>query len=157
MLGWLVVASAAVAAEQRVGASGLPLPRYVSLNVDEVNVRTGPGRQYPIRFVLVRRDLPVRIEDEFDTWRQIVDAEGDEGWVHSSLLASKRTVQVMGHIQDLKRSPEADARVVLRAEPGVLGDLVECQNRWCEVTIDERRGWIEASALWGLLPEEGGH
>ncbi|RMD90016.1 MAG: hypothetical protein D6807_02590, partial [Alphaproteobacteria bacterium] len=30
------------------GPSGLPLPRFVSLAADAANMRTGPGRRYPI-------------------------------------------------------------------------------------------------------------
>ncbi|HET6466855.1 MAG TPA: SH3 domain-containing protein [Geminicoccaceae bacterium] len=152
---WLLTALPALA-EQRVGPSGLLLPRFVALAETEVNVRTGPGRQYPIRFVLTRRDLPVKIVDEFDTWRKIEDHESDEGWVHSSLLSSKRSALVVGQIQELRRTPDPEARVVLRLEPGVVGSLLGCQRGWCQLEIQKRRGWLRGDAVWGVLPEEAG-
>jgi SH3-like domain-containing protein len=143
------------AAEEKRGRStGLPVPRFVSLGSNQVNVRFGPGRQYPIHWVYTRAGLPVTITAEFDTWRKIRDWEGAEGWVHSSLLAGRRTVMIVDRQRELKRTPEADARTVLRAEPYVLGELLVCESAWCQVEIAERRGWIQRSEVWGVLPEE---
>ena len=60
--------------------TGLPLPRFVSLRTDEVNLRTGPGMQYPIEWLYKRRGLPVEVEREFDVWRLVVDPDGVKGW-----------------------------------------------------------------------------
>ena len=62
------VAFGAVAAEK-----GLPVPRFVTLRSDEVNVRTGPGERYPIEWVFTRKGMPVEILAEFDVWRKIRD------------------------------------------------------------------------------------
>ena len=61
---------AAPAAAQEAGdsakssESGLPLPRFVSLGANEVNLRTGPDRRYPITWVYKRRGMPVEIIQE---------------------------------------------------------------------------------------------
>jgi SH3-like domain-containing protein len=73
-------------------STGLPVPRFVSLGADRVNLRFGPGKEYPISWVLAREGLPVEIIGEFDTWRKVRLHDGDEGWVHSSLLSSRRTI-----------------------------------------------------------------
>lgn len=134
--------------------TGLPLPRFVSLAANEVNMRAGPGTRYPIRWVLQRRGMPVKIVGEDDVWRRVVDHEGSEGWIHASMLSSRRTVVVTGGIRELRRSASPDARVVLRAEPGVLGTLLNCNADWCLVEIAESRGWIERSSIWGVLDSE---
>jgi SH3-like domain-containing protein len=134
--------------------SGLPMPRFVSLDADPINVRFGPGRQYPINWVFAREGLPVMIVAEFDNWRKIRDHEGKEGWIHSSLLSNRRTFMVSGQIRELRRTASADARVVLRAEPGVVGDLLNCEAEWCHVEIEGRRGWLQRSNFWGVLPDE---
>src|SRR5919106_133867 len=74
--------------------TGLPLPRFVSLGSDEVNLRFGPGETYPIAWILTREGLPVEIVEEFDTWRKVRLHDGDFGWIHGSLLSSRRTVLV---------------------------------------------------------------
>ena len=142
-------------AQRSVGASGLPLPRFASLASSRVNVRTGPGTQYPIRWVYRRAGLPVEITGEFDIWRHVLDPEGGEGWAHSGLLATRRTVMIQGKgIQDLHRGPSDDTLVVLRAEPGVVGSFLECSGTWCRVDIDGTRGWLPRDALWGVLASD---
>ena len=159
LLTLLVLGAGPAAAQQQgqeVGrATGLPLPRFVSLAADRVNVRHGPGEQYPIQWVFVRRGVPVEIVAEHDNWRRIVDHEGDRGWVHGSLLSSRRTVLVAGDgLRTLRRTPRDDARPVLRAEPGVLAELFDCQGEWCRVEIAGKRGWLKRDEVWGVLPDE---
>ena len=41
--------------------SGLPMPRFVSLKPDRVNVRGGPTRDHEVMFVYTRAGLPVEL------------------------------------------------------------------------------------------------
>lgn len=150
----LVLLTDQATAQETGRSTGLPLPRFVSLASDRINVRFGPGRQYPINWVYVRAGLPVTVVAEFDTWRKIRDWEGAEGWVHASLLSSRRTVMIRGDRRELKRTPETDARAILRAEPGVIGELLNCEGDWCHVDIAGRRGWLRRSDFWGILENE---
>jgi SH3-like domain-containing protein len=144
-----------IASHAQVGrATGLPLPRFVSLNADQVNLRVGPGEDHPIAWILAREGLPVEIIEEFDTWRQVQLHDGEIGWIHSSLLSSQRTILVVGEIRTLRQSPDPSARAVLRAEPGVIGDLLDCDGNWCRAEIAGRRGWLQRDEFWGTLPDE---
>ena len=149
-----VVGAHAQAAAQAGRSTGLPLPRFVSLIDDRVNVRFGPGKQYPINWVFARKDLPVEIVQEFDTWRKVRDHEGQEGWIHASLLSSRRTIMIAIDIAELRRTPSLDSRIVLRAEETVPGRLYDCVEEWCRVEIEGRRGWLQRSDFWGILPAE---
>jgi SH3-like domain-containing protein len=135
-------------------ATGLPLPRFVSLGSDEVNLRYGPGEGYPIAWILAREGLPVEIVEEFDTWRKVRLHDGEIGWIHSSLLRNRRTLLVADQIRDLRQSPDPNARILLRAEPGVIGELLDCDGSWCRAEIDGRRGWLQRADFWGTLPDE---
>jgi SH3-like domain-containing protein len=92
-LAMLAAATSFVAAGQAAGEigsgtkSGLPVPRFVSLKPDRVNVRGGPTRDHDVTFVYTRAGLPVEITAESDNWRRIRDSEGSEGWVYHSLLS----------------------------------------------------------------------
>jgi SH3-like domain-containing protein len=155
LVALLALAAAAQPALGQAGrTTGLPLPRFVSLGSDRVNLRFGPGQQYPIQWILAREGLPVEIIEEFDTWRKVRLHDGDQGWIHGSLLSSRRTIVVAGQIRELRRSPDASARVLLRAEPGVIGELLDCEEDWCRIEIDARRGWLQRDAFWGVLPGE---
>ena len=149
--------SAMAQQELTIGRStGLPVPRFVSLdaNQTEVNVRFGPGQQYPINWVFTRPSVPLEIIAEFDNWRKIKDYEGAEGWISARLLSGRRTIMTLGGIRDLRRTASEQARILLRAEPGVVGSLLECRNDWCRVEIEGQRGWLQRGEFWGTLPGE---
>src|ERR1700735_4108109 len=123
-------------------ATGLPVPRFVSLQSSDVNMRVGPGTRYSINWVYKREGLPVEIIQEFDQWREIRDSEGTVGWVHKQMLQGKRTGLITGGIGVLRRAPEEHGGPLLRADPGVIGRLLECEKDWCRIQIAGRKGWI---------------
>lgn len=136
-------------------ATNLPLPRFVSLSADEVNVRTGPALRYPIRWVFKKNGLPVEIVQEFDHWRKIRDRDGDEGWVHKSLLSSKRGVIVVADgLVDMRSRKMGEGRMVARLEPGLIIRVDECEKYWCRLEKDGYRGWVERKFVWGIYEHE---
>ena len=136
------------------GTQPLPVPRFVTLAPNEVNLRTGPGIRYPIRLVVRKQGLPVEVIREFDVWRQVRDREGDEGWVHKSMLSGRRSVILTGATQTILRKPEEDARPVVRLEPGVVAALETCREDWCEIAVGGFSGWARRDNLWGVYPDE---
>lgn len=145
------------AAPDKGSATGLPLPRFVSLRTDDVNFRAGPGTRYPVEWVYRRRDLPVEIEREFDVWRLVRDPQNNRGWVHTATLSSRRTIMVTGDAaQSLRSAARDDAALVAKLEPGVVGRLRSCQaaSDWCQVQVKEYKGWMRRKAFWGTLPGE---
>src|ERR1700724_97330 len=103
------------------------VPRFVSLRSDQVNLRVGPGENYPIEWVLTRKEMPVEIVKEFENWRMIRDWQGTEGWVHERMLTGKRAVVVKGGIRTLHHQPAPASPPVARAQPGVIAKLLECR------------------------------
>src|ERR1043166_2077460 len=130
------------------------LPRFVSLRHDAVHARTGPGQEYPIRWTYQRQGLPVQILREYENWRFVRDAEGEEGWVHASGLARRRTALVIGTVRTLRAEPQEAARAVARLEPGVVARLDKCERGWCRVTIQSYAGWVKQQEVWGVRPGE---
>ena len=105
----LTVCVAALQASAAPETSGLPLPRFVSLRSGEVNMRAGPGLQYPVEWAYRRRALPVEVVAEYHHWRRVRDREGTEGWIHKSLLSGRRTAVVVGEIRTLRSKAEPDS------------------------------------------------
>lgn len=142
-------------------ASDLPVPRFVSLRSDRVFARTGPALRYPVRWVYQRDRLPVEIVEEFDTWRKIRDRDGEEGWVHQSMLSGERSALVTGETVVFARSdPDAEAPVTFRLEPGAVVALRRSEGGetgWCQISTGGFRGWVERKSLWGIYPEEELH
>lgn len=157
LLGFAILCMAALAFPSRSGLAsetGLPLPRFVSLATSKVNVRTGPGVRYPVEWVFVKRSLPVEVVAEFEHWRKVRDFEGTEGWVHQSMLTGRRHVIVMGATRALRREARAESVIVARAEPGVIGRLLECEQAWCRVEIAGFKGWLVRDEVWGVYRDE---
>ena len=136
-------------------SSGLPIPRFVSLRSNKVFVRTGPALRYPIKWVFVRKNMPIEIIQEFDTWRKIRDVAGEEGWIHQSLLSGRRTAIVMPEdgVMMLKKA-ELQTTPVAKLERGVVFHLKECKGSWCFGEAGSFNGWIEKKSLWGVYASE---
>lgn len=160
----VVVPGRAVAADSpALAGSGLPVPRFVSLKSDRVNLRNGPGTDYPTSWVYRRAGLPLEVIKEFEIWRQVRDAEGATGWVLQSLLSGRRTGLVLPWERKTGTSPplvpimasdSEHTNVVANVEAGVIADLHMCDGRWCRVTVDQYSGYIEQKKLWGVYEGE---
>ena len=158
--------NAAVAQEQvaslqspvRTGDSGLPLPRFVTLKADRVNVRRGPSGEHKVSWVFTRKGLPVEIVAEFEHWRRIRDSDGAEGWVYHSLLSGRRGVLVApwsgARPVPLLDGIDGGSGAVALLDSGVMADVGQCTGDWCQVSIEGHDGWIEQAMLWGVYPGE---
>ncbi|KAA5605691.1 hypothetical protein F1188_10040 [Roseospira marina] len=141
-----------------LGPSGLPLPRFVALKSDRVNMRIGPGIRFPVAWVYERKGLPLEIVRESEDWRNVRDPSGVEGWIHTVMLTSgTRTAMVTGEgRQLLMRRPTPDADAVAEVEPGVVVTLLQCppDGQHCRIEAGSFQGWLARSALWGVYPGE---
>lgn len=154
--------------------TSLPIPRFASLRSELVNLRSGPGTRYPIQWVYKRRDLPVEIEREYDVWRLVEDRDGTRGWVHQATLIGTRTFMVLpasapapvpaepkdgaalATAQTLRATPASDGAPRAYLKPGVIGRLLACTagSDWCRVSVHGIDGYLERTAIWGILPGE---
>jgi len=145
-------------AEQIGSASGLPVPRYVSLKSDRVNLREGPSKDHRTIWVFQRAGLPVEITAEFEIWRRVRDSEGAEGWVLHSLLSGRRTALVApwkkGTDSVLYSKASPKSAPVAKLQPNVIASVRDCDGAWCRVSGDGFDGFIQQSDLWGVYPNE---
>ncbi|WNK00142.1 SH3 domain-containing protein [Thalassospiraceae bacterium LMO-JJ14] len=143
-------------AQAQTQGTGLPLPRYVSLRAAEVNLRTGPGVQYPVEWIFQRESLPVEIIKEYRTWRLVRDWEGTQGWMHQSMLSGKRTFLVTGKERTIRSEPDAKSRAVAIVESSTIGEITSCPSGigWCKVRIKGIEGWLRRVDFWGVYRNE---
>jgi len=119
-----------------VGSSGLPIPRFVSLKAEKVNVRRGPSSDHPVAWVFQRKGLPVEIVAEFENWRRVRDSDGEEGWILQNMLAGKRTAEIAPWKQ------------------GQVAEVENCDGDWCELSAGGYDGYVQQTQLWGVYPGE---
>jgi SH3-like domain-containing protein len=127
-LGLALAGGAALAQEAGLGpVTKLPMPRFVSLKADSVNLREGPNRDHPVKWIFKRAGLPVEITAEFEQWRRIRDSDGTEGWVLQNLLSGRRTALVAPWSKEVSlplfERADGGSSIVARLEPKVLDKL----------------------------------
>ena len=146
----------AALAVAQISGSGLPLPRFVSLRAGEVNLRTGPGVQYPVEWVYRKSGLPLEIIAEYKTWRKVRDWDGAQGWVHQTMLSARRTFIVTGATRTVLNKGKRTARPVVKVQPGVTGQLIACPSasEYCRVEVEGFEGWLPRADFWGVLKAE---
>lgn len=139
-------------------ASGLPIPRFVSLKADKVNMHVGPAKTYEVKWRYQRAGLPVEITGEYENWRRIRDSDGTEGWVYHSLLSGRRTGVVTLRSKDellpLRGKPNPEGGVTAQLQSGVLGSVKRCTGGWCRLVGEGFDGWLPQEKLWGVYPNE---
>jgi SH3-like domain-containing protein len=144
----------------QVGPSGLPLPRFVSLKSNRINLRVGPGRDYAVSWLYLKSGLPVEIIQEYDNWRRIRDSDGTEGWVLQTLVSGKRTALVTPwakkekSIIPLLERAEQNAAQSAKLEAGVLGKISGCDGQYCAFEVSGNSGFIRQTDLWGAYSGE---
>jgi SH3-like domain-containing protein len=126
------------------------LPYWASIDTPEANMRVGAGEQFPVQWVYRREGLPVKVVRLMQGWRYVEEPDGTMGWISASLLSRHRTAIVVGEeLAAMREAPSRDAELRWNLEPGVVGDLGECEAGWCELDVNRHVGWVEQSRLWG--------
>ena len=159
-LAFLIPWALAAGADKRL----MGLPKFFSLKSNPVNLRKGPGLQYPKVWIFRREGLPVEVLREHDRWREVRDSDGATGWVLHTLISRRRTALVTPwllkeaggsrELTPMRRRGEYRAALVAKLEPGTLVSLKRCDGKWCNVSVNRFRGYVEQVRLWGVYPKE---
>ncbi len=138
-------------------ATGMPVPRWVTIKARRVNVRRGPSLEHDVLWTYVMPGLPVEITAEYESWRRIRDVNGEVGWVKSVMLDNRRRVMFTGRVNTaILSEPSAEAQAVALAAPGLVADLSGCEGEWCEVSARGYDGFVPRDRLWGVRPIDNG-
>ena len=126
------------------------MPYWASIKAAVLNLRAGPGRDYPVRWVYHRAGLPLKVVRVHEGWRLVRDPAGDEGWVTANLLSKERGGIVIGQgLAAIREKPSDNSKLRWNAEPGVVGRIDDCEAGWCDFDVGGRRGYMRAERLWG--------
>jgi SH3-like domain-containing protein len=142
----------------QLGPSGFPIPRFLTLKANKVNVRKGPSSDHAVAWVFQRKGLPVEVIAEFENWRKIRDSEGQEGWILQQMLSGRRFAMAQDWNKQRNLALRVDASgtagVIAVLRPGVLTQVESCTGEWCYVTVDDHEGYALQTELWGVYPGE---
>ncbi len=122
---------------------------FVSLKSSEVNMRVGPGKEYPIAWVFMRANLPMILMAEFDQWRKVKFIDGTVGWVHKNMISRKSSAIVTENYAIMYRHA-SKKHPIAKIEKGVVVRILKRDGDFVKADINNQKGWIEKKFLWGI-------
>ena len=135
--------------------TGLPIPRFVALKVDEARMRSQPSTDHAILFIYLREGLPMKVLEERGDWRRVVDHEGVKGWMKNTILTNDRTFRIIAPISDMHLRADLQSPVLAELQEGVIGNISLCRDDgWCRISVQQVAGWVRSEDLWGVFPGE---
>ena len=124
---------------------------FLSLKNNEVYVRVGPSKEYPIKFIYKKKYLPLEVLDKSETWRKIKDFENNSGWIHISQLSKKKSAINTNNNSLLYKKPTIFSKPLAKLEIGRLVLIKKCKAKWCKITSGDYGGWVFKNTLWGNI------
>ncbi len=134
-----------------INGSGLKIPRIVSLKTSLTYMRSGPGKEFPIKFELKQKGHPLKIIAEYNNWRKVITFNNISGWVHTQLLSSVRT-GLITKTTFLKKIPSNSSNSLAKLLPNLLINIITCRKDWCKIEIVKSKvyvGWVQSETIWG--------
>ena len=122
---------------------------YATLKSSEINMRVGPGREYPIIWVLTRVGLPVEVLAEFGQWRKVRLPDNTEGWIHQNMVSHKNNALVASE-NVILYSSASNAHPIARLEKGVIVHCIKQEDDWVKIEVNKIKGWVKKNELWGV-------
>ena len=123
---------------------------FLMLKNNKVNVRYGPGFDYPIKYIYKKKFLPVKIIDKKENFRRIIDHKKNSGWIHISQLRKSNSLVVLEDKIIFNKNTKF-SKPLFKIEKGRLVILKKCIDNWCKVKSDNYTGWMEIKNSWGVI------
>ena len=126
------------------------LPKLVSVKTSKANLRHGPGKNYPIKLIFIKKDIPLLVIDKFDHWRKVLTSKNTVGWIHKSQLTIKHRTIILKR-DYLRKKPHLSSEKIAFLYDNVNVSVVKCKLYWCKITLMSRKfsGWYIKKFLWG--------
>ena len=121
---------------------------YLILKNNKVNVRYGPGFDFPIKYVYKKKYLPIKVIDKKENFRRIIDFKNNSGWIHTSQLKKGKSL-ILLEDQILFSKPTRHSKPILKIAKGRLLLIKKCKKKWCRVKTQNYLGWIITNNVWG--------
>ena len=122
--------------------------KFLSLKKSKVNVRYGPSFESKIKYIYIKKNLPIKQIDKKENWRRIVDLKNNSGWIHWSQLKPPNSIITLENTILFKKASNF-SKPIARLEKGRLLIIKKCVSNWCNIITDDYTGWIENKNVWG--------
>ena len=123
---------------------------FLSLKKNKVNVRYGPGFDFPVKFIYKKINFPIKQIDKKENFRRIIDVKNNSGWIHVSQLKKINSVITLEDKMLFKKS-SLFSKPVAQIKKGRLLIIQNCEDTWCKVKTENFKGWVKKDNLWGVI------
>ena len=126
---------------------------FVCLKSGEVNLRTGPSKKHPIKWVIKHPGEPLKVIAKFEQWIKVSDIDGDEGWILDALASYKLQggIVVESKLVTMYKRPDISSQKIVKLQQKTRLRVNKCiENKWCSVSIKDFKGWVLQKYLWGV-------
>ena len=123
--------------------------QFASLRSSKINLRVGPGEEFPVSWVFIRAGLPVKFIAEFQQWRKIQCHDGTEGWVHQNMISGRNMAIVMSD-KALLYEKSSTSYPKAKVEKNVIVRVLKIDEQWAKVDVNKLKGWMKISDIWGV-------
>jgi len=123
---------------------------FMMLKYSKVNVRFGPSRDYPVKFIYKKAFLPVKVIDKKENFRKIIDHKKNSGWIHISQL-KKSSFLIIRSDRILFKRPTKNSKPIINLQSGRMLFVKKCKKNWCKVSTDKYTGWIQTNDVFGVI------
>lgn len=121
---------------------------HVSVLKNGANIRSGPDTKKEILWI-VFKGFPLQVNARKGKWAQVVDFDGDKGWITTDLLAKEKTLIVKADTANLRVGAGKDYEIVASVKRGVVFKPLTTEGDWVKVKhADGTTGWILSKLLW---------
>lgn len=133
----LVIVCGSVAAAERL---------TVAVNV--ANIRGGPGTKYDILWKIGKYH-PLLVFEKSGFWYHFRDFEGDEGWIHKSLIDKTPAIITNEDKCIIRSGPGTNFKILFTVEKGIPFKVIGRKGDWIHIRhADGDQGWIHKSLVW---------
>ena len=122
---------------------------FLSLKKNKVNVRYGPGFDFPVKYVYKKINFPLKQIDKKENFRRIIDIKNNSGWIHISQLKKVNSVITLKDKVLFKKS-SLFSKPIANIKKGRLLIIQTCEVDWCRVKTNNFKGWVNKDNLWGV-------
>jgi SH3-like domain-containing protein len=122
---------------------------FVSTKSSKINMRTGPGFHYPVKWVYTCKNLPLKVIEQFENWKKVCDIYEDCGWIKGNLLSNKRYAIIKEDTFGYKKQ-SADSKVTIKIDKSVIMEIEKCHKEWCFLSAFKGKAWVQKEFIWGV-------
>ncbi len=129
----------------------LQVPFFASINSNKVNVRTGPGLDYPIIWTYEKRNVPIKVLDVYGTWYKIQDLDGGLGWIYKNLTKKNSYIISKDDNVAIYKKADTNSKKVGSLGKNAVLRYKDCdkQQDFCYIKLKSVKGYIEKQNIWG--------